>query len=63
MIKEAEYPKCKSIFFETLAIEEIEKDDWQNELTLVENVVCSDCQYQFSVKARYKLELLESELA
>lgn len=63
MIKETECPKCKSVFYEALAIEEIEKDDWQNELTLVENVVCSDCQHQFSVKARYKLELLESELA
>lgn len=60
MIKEAECPKCKSIFYETLAIEEIEKDD--RELTLVEVVICSDCQHQFNVRVRYEMHELESEV-
>ena len=63
MREEVKCPECGSLEYETLTIDDVEKNDFDNELTLIEEVLCFDCQYQFSVKARYKLELLESELA
>ena len=61
-VKSAKCPMCGSDSYETLAIEDINKDDFDNELTLIEVVVCCDCQNQFDIKVRYKLEELESEV-
>lgn len=61
-IKSAKCPMCGSECYETLAVEDVVKDDFDNELTLIEVVVCGDCQHQFDIKVRYKLEELESEV-
>lgn len=61
-IKSAKCPTCGSDSYETLAVEDIIKDDFDNELTLIEVVVCGDCQNQFDIKVRYKLEEIESEV-
>lgn len=62
MSKKALCLVCGSEECEALVVEDIEKDDFDNELTLIEEVLCCDCQNQFSVKVRYKLYELESEV-